>query len=432
MSADTSRFSTPRQALDELAPWALDLLSKSIAFRSESGSEGPFVRYLADAADAVGLSVDLWQADESDLATRFGPLPPHKPLAGRPTLVIRLPGSGGGPSLVFNAHSDVVAAPASQPWTSDPWTARHDAGLIFGRGACDTKGPLVSAFWALHALAKFRVPLAGDVLLEIIPGEEDCVGLGTLTSIARGHTADAAVILEPTQSLPRCASRPGLRFVITTLGRSVHGTVKWLGQDAIAHMHLVQTALADLERRWTFDPDPLFASYPIPRPMTVDFIRGGEWQGMVADRCALAGYLECLPADDLPALQARFQADLHDATQRLGLSPQSLHLDFTETYQGHRLDPAHPLAGHAQAAFESVAAYPANAFPPWPGWQAFNSGCEAGVRANRLRTPTLIWGPGDLAHAHAADEHVRFDDVRSVARMFTALAHSWCRAKEHA
>ena len=49
----------------------------------------------------------------------------------------------------------------------------------------------------------------------------------------------------------------------------------------------------------------------------------------------------------------------------------------------------------------------------------FNSGCEAGLRANRTQTPTLVWGPGSLAQAHAVDEYVVWDDVCRVTEMFT-------------
>jgi len=101
-------------------------------------------------------------------------------------------------------------------------------GKIFGRGACDTKGPLIiSAIIALAALSELPVRPSGDILIELIPGEEDCVGIGTLTSVVRGYKPDAVVILEPTESMPRCASRAGTRFEISCTGRAVHGTVKW-------------------------------------------------------------------------------------------------------------------------------------------------------------------------------------------------------------
>ncbi len=101
--------------------------------------------------------------------------------------------------------------------------------------------------------------------IELVPGEEDCVTLGTLTSVARGHTADACVVLEPTEGLPRNASRPGLRFEIACRGVAVHGTVKWLGRDAIALATAVLGVLPQLEAEWN-DRRPTRCSPPTRWP----------------------------------------------------------------------------------------------------------------------------------------------------------------------
>ena len=118
----------------------------------------------------------------------------HLPLAGRPTLVVELPGDAALPSLLFNAHADVVAAD-SHGWTIRslgrhvrrrprlrPWRLRREgaAGQRTVRHDCN---------WPA------RLARRGSVLLELVPGEEDCVGLGTLTSAMRGWNADAVVVL---------------------------------------------------------------------------------------------------------------------------------------------------------------------------------------------------------------------------------------------
>ena len=389
------------------------VLSKSIAIPSVSGMEAELVDFLAGVARGAGLEVDLWQSSEDDLRRFPTQIKRHLPLAGRPTAVIRLKGTGGGRSLMFNGHTDVVPTGDVAAWAQQPWGGEMVDGAVFGRGACDTKGPIVSALWAMAHLAETGQRPAGDVLLELVPGEEDCVGLGTLTSVARGWQADACVVLEPTEGLPRCASRGGVRFTITALGRSVHGTVKWLGEDAINSARLLLAALDSLQAEWnTVERDPLFAAYPFARPLTVDSICGGDWQGMLADRCVIAGYLELLPADDLKAWQDTFLAALR---QRVGDGVRFL-IEFSEQYAGHRLETDHPLCHAAQAELCGAA------------WQGFNSGCEAGLRAGLLATPTLVWGPGSLAQAHAPDEFVLFADVEDVAGKFIQLIDRWCNA----
>jgi acetylornithine deacetylase len=367
--------------------------------------------FVADWARRQGWQVDLWQADEEELR-RLGPLPPKFiTLEGRPTLVSRLAGIGGGRSLIFNAHSDVVAAPNAERWRFGPWSgAVHDSKL-YGRGACDTKGPLVSALWAMKAIQQAKIPLAGDLLLELIPGEEDCVGLGTLTSVARGYKSDGVIVLEPTEGIPRRASRGGLRFEIVCLGSAVHGTVKWLGQDAIALAPRVLDVLSKLEAKWNDrTADSLFDEYPLMRPITVDSLHGGDCQGMICDRCVCGGYFELLPEDDLETWGQLFIRSVLEELVAGGIGAERVSLQIVERYDGHVTGVDDPLC---RAAGQG-------------NWSAFNSGCEAGLRAKRLGTPTLVWGPGSLAQAHRVDEFVELSQVAAVAGKMAQLAVDYC------
>ncbi len=410
------------EKLTTLEPAMRSLLSDALRIPSVSGAEGPFTRFIADHLRDAGLRVDLWQSTAADLASHA--VARHLPLVDRPTLVATLPGTGGGRSLLFNAHADTVAAPAPERWTHPPFAGVDSLGRFYGRGACDVKGPLVSAIWALLAMRDHRP--AGDVSIELVPGEEDCVTLGTLTSVVRGHTADGCVVLEPTECQPRNASRPGLRFEIVCTGVAVHGTVKWLGRDAIKLATAVFQALRQLEADWNDRAaDPLFSPYPFARPITVDSLRGGQWQGMLCDHCVVAGYLELLPADDVPDWQSRFRSALSNHLTSAGSPTSDVAVTFPETYPGHHTPSDISLCQMAGDAVEAASAERDNAAPSWSGWSAFNSGCEAGLRANLLGTPTLVWGPGSLAQAHAVDEFVSFAEVRAVAAQFVHFARSW-------
>jgi acetylornithine deacetylase len=416
-------------AISLLEPRMRTLLSESLRIPSVSGKEEPFTRFISDRLRSSGFIIDLWETDESQLGGYPVARARHLPLAGRPTLVAKLKGTAAGKSLLFNAHSDVVPAPHPERWILGPWDGHEKLGKYFGRGACDVKGALISAIWAMLAI-KHAHPagLPGELMLELVPGEEDCVTLGTLTSVVRGHTADACIVLEPTESLPRNASRPGLRFEITCHGKAVHGTVKWLGEDAIQLANGVLSILNELEKSWNCSPrDPYFRAYPIARPVTVDTVRGGEWQGMVCDSCLVAGYLELLPADEPAAWMDRFNLELAKLLDLRGLDRRNVTVEFVEQYDGHRLDSASELCRTAQKSVEFGTDLAQNRGSGWAGWTGFNSGCEAGLRAKMLNTPTLVWGPGSLAQAHAVDEFVEFSQVRLAAERFARFAVDWCR-----
>jgi acetylornithine deacetylase len=400
-----------------------ELLRDCLRIPSISGSEGDFVRFIRDFAGGEGLMTDLFETTEAELSAYPVARAKHIPLAGRPTLVIGLTRSGHGPSILFNAHSDVVSPGRVEDWRFGPWSGTEHDARFYGRGACDVKGPLVSAIWAMLAVrAALPDGPPGPVQLELVPGEEDCVTLGTLTSVHRGYRADACIVLEPTEGLPRNASRPGLRFEILCRGRAVHGTVKWLGLDAIQSARAVLKCLADLESRWNDrSADPLFGIYPIARPVTVDTIHGGQWQGMICDACRIGGYLELLPRDEPAAWARRLVEELSDLLDQDAVDRRNIRVEFPESYSGHYVDVRSAICREAEGALDVSPDLAETDGLEWSGWAGFNSGCEAGLRANLQRTPTLVWGPGSLEQAHCVDEFVDFAQVHSVACMFARL-----------
>lgn len=399
-----------------------DLLAAILRIESISGREGPLVDFLAAWALQHGLLVDRFELSENDLRGYPQTALPHIPLTGRPTLVIRFPGHSTGPSLMFNAHSDVISPGDPAQWKFGPWSGHMTDGCMYGRGACDVKGPLASALAALLALRQvYPAGLPGDVLVEIIPGEEDCVGLGTLTSHVRGYHPDGLIVLEPTEGLPRPASRGGMRFTIRVRGRAVHGTVKWMGQDAIHALKMILDYLAQMEIQFNaLNPNVLFSSYPIQRPITVDQIQGANWQGAICDLATCRGYLELLPADDPAVWKKRFYDQLMELHQHGSGRGCQLEIEFAEEYGGHEISTTHKLALAARHAIQS-----AGLVTDWPPWAGFNAGCEAGLRWGLEQTPTLVWGPGSLLQAHGLDEFVPLQAVHEAALAFALCAIHW-------
>jgi acetylornithine deacetylase len=134
---------------------------------------------------------------------------------------------------------------------------------------------------------------------------------------------------------------------------------------------------------------------------------------MICDKASCAGYLELLPGDELIGFQVRFQKELLAKLFGKGEDTRDILVCFTEAYSGHRCDP--------DSSFGKCARLVA----PGP-LSAFNSGCEAGLRAGLHNTPTLVWGPGSLAQAHAVDEYVEWSQVEAGAHLFAEFALKWC------
>jgi acetylornithine deacetylase/succinyl-diaminopimelate desuccinylase-like protein len=95
----------------------------------------------------------------------------------RANLVARLPGSGGGPSLLLLSHTDTVVADAAE-WQVDPWSGELRDGEIWGRGALDMKGQVAASAVAIASLAREGFRPAGDLVFAACADEEVGQGFG--------------------------------------------------------------------------------------------------------------------------------------------------------------------------------------------------------------------------------------------------------------
>ena len=178
-------------------------------------------RLLADAGAAVErLDVDpaTIEADPDFPGTEM-------PRATLPLAIGRL-GRPGGRRVLLAGHLDVVPIGDEGAWTVDPWAGEVRDGRLYGRGACDMKGGVVSILAAVRTLADAGNldRLDGELVVALVPAEEDG-GAGMLAAIralARedGSVAEAAVITEPTRLELIVAHAGALTFRLGVSGRS--------------------------------------------------------------------------------------------------------------------------------------------------------------------------------------------------------------------
>jgi acetylornithine deacetylase len=287
---------------DELVSLASDLIGFDTTARSVGDpprQETALQEYLADRLERAGADVDVWEPDAAALAGR--PLvPPGLDFAGRPQLIARRRGSGGGRSLVFNGHIDVVSVEPRERWSSDPFAAEVRDGLLYGRGACDMKGGIASMVLALETLTELGVELAGDLVVATNTDEESS-GAGGTALVERGLHADAAVVTEATGFDVWVACRGSEYCVVRVPGRPGHAEVHqpdWrLGGavNAIEKAAIVISAVQSLRARWERAPGLDHAH--LSRPSLLPTIaRAGEWPVTYPAHCDLTMAVMYLPA----------------------------------------------------------------------------------------------------------------------------------------
>jgi acetylornithine deacetylase len=211
--------------------------------------------HLAGRLRDAGAEVDLWEPSKEEMAGR--PLvPPGLGFEGRPQLVGRFKGTGGGKSLLFNGHIDAVSVEPIDRWTSNPFEAEVRDGLLYGRGSCDMKGGIAAMTLAAEVIAEAGVELAGDLLVTTNTDEESS-GAGSSAIVARGIEADAGIVTEATGFHVWVACRGSEYGVVSVPGRPGHAEVfqrPWRdggAVNAIEKAAVVIEAMQNLRSEWS-------------------------------------------------------------------------------------------------------------------------------------------------------------------------------------
>jgi acetylornithine deacetylase len=187
--------------------------------------EREIAQFVAESLASFGLQTEIFE-----------------PEPGRTSVVGRLVGSGGGRSLMLNAHCDTVDVAGM----AEPFSGAIRDGKLYGRGSFDMKGSLAACMAAAKALTDAGADLRGDVLVAAV-ADEEYGSLGTRDLLTR-LKVDGAIVTEPT-ALNVCLAHKGYLWIEVQLtGRAAHGSKFELGIDANLKMGAFLNELAILER----------------------------------------------------------------------------------------------------------------------------------------------------------------------------------------
>lgn len=226
-----------------------------------SPGESQIGDYTADVMRALGLEVAV-----------------HELGSKRVNVVGICRGSGGGRTLMWNAHMDTVGVEGMEA----PFSAEIRDGRLFGRGSQDMKASLAAMLAAVKALSDEHIELAGDLILTAV-ADEEYASIGT-EDIVKHYRADAAIVTEPTDLALCRAHRGFIWYDIHTLGRAAHGSRYNEGIDAIMRMGRFLGELDNLEQRLRQRPPHPLAG---PPSLHAALIEGGSEISVYAANCRL-------------------------------------------------------------------------------------------------------------------------------------------------
>jgi acetylornithine deacetylase/succinyl-diaminopimelate desuccinylase family protein len=414
------------------------LLRDLIAFRTESQAKEAThfpeearrcIAYVGDFLTPLGFALEGWDVGPS--AT----FPAH------PVIVARRRGKGGGRSIAFNAHVDVVPVGDRSAWPEDPFGGAVVDGRLYGRGATDMKGGLAAAMWAVKTALEKGLEPRGDILFHVV-SDEEVVGNGTREIVSRTEPADVTISLEPTE-LHLCAAEGGLvHFRVEVEGVEAHASTRYLsvhaggrhagGVNAIEKLVKLIVALQELERQWAIEKShPILpAGYNTLSPGIVVGGPGGGSDGRLnlfsnagtAPNYASVEYnLWWYPDEDYEAVKADVErvVDAVSGTDPwLRAHPPKLTWKLGSIYFPPLDVPLdHPAVTLLAECLQGVG------LDPTP--QGFGAATDLAWYGEK-GLPGIICGPGSLAQCHVAGEYLETRQLLLACQVYSQMLVEWC------
>jgi acetylornithine deacetylase/succinyl-diaminopimelate desuccinylase-like protein len=393
---------------DQQAPISVDvgrcerLLSEMVRIRSVVGEATTAHQWVSDRLRDLGMTVE------------------HYAVEGRkvPLVLGVLEGDGDAPGVLFDAHYDTVHA-VPDDWRHNPWGADVVDGVLYGRGAVDSKGTHVAMLAALEQVVASGRPRGGPIyFMSDSDGEDGFRGAVLMADLGVTPRVGTIFSAEATSNTGIEIAYPGIStWKVTAVGRTAHPTEPDKGINAVTKMAKLVQAV-DAGRLET----PRGTSSWFEPRVTVQAIRtlpGGGWT--IPGRC-----------DAVVSIMSPAGATLNEVRDAIGAFLRMLeHEDGEVRYElkvlpmgAGRLwlrpgesDPDAPGVKAMEHAVADVRGAPGEVRKFNGGWvDAVELMCTGD---DGYGSPAVItFGPGDFEQAHAVDEHIALADVAEGAEIY--------------
>lgn len=331
---------------------------------------------------------------------------------------------GDGPAVVFNGHMDHVLVGRRESWSVDPFGADVVDGYIYGRGSADMKAAIAAQVYAAGALKEAGVKPAGDVHVVAVVNEETAEGIAMRRVVEDlGIRPEVVVLGEPTSLNLAIGQRGRCQVEIVTKGRTAHGSMPWLGRNAVYDMSTVMGEVEEQNGR--LPVDDVFGKATVAVIGISCPSRGGN---VIPDECSIVLDRRTIPGESEETVlkeveeiigRARHRRSGLDAYARL--MEKEVRCYTGETLRSPLFFPAwgfqesNPILLAAKTIIEAAMNRPVN----FTRWMFSTDGVYTAAQARIL---TVGFGPGEEGQAHRPNERVSLQSIALSTQGNAALA----------
>ena len=367
----------------------VDLLIRLIKAKSENppGLEEEAAHVVEEYLDHQGLSYKTYEK-----------------VKGRTNVICTI--GNGKPNLAFICHLDVV--PAGSGWTKPPYEGIVEADRVYGRGSTDNKGALASLLVATSKVKDIIESRSqGAVTIAAVADEEqgNSYGINYLISEV-GFKPNYAIVCEPTNCNTIVIAEKGiLRIRLRSRGKLAHGSRPHEGINAITKLAKVIAKLEDL--KLSYEEHPLFS----PPTINVGTIIGGEAVNVVPSECTCMLDIRYLPSQTPNGILN----EIKSLIEKVKLEDPQVNVDAEIVgYEDPLVTPSnHPLVKLITESAKRIA-----------GIEPKPIGIGGGTVAkplSKVGVTSVVYGPGDEAICHKADEYIEIRQLKLAAQIYADI-----------
>lgn len=318
-------------------------------------------------------------------------------------------GDGNGNNLVLEAHMDTVGI---KNMKIPPFLPTVKDGKIYGRGACDDKGSLASMILAMEILKERKVSLKGNLYLAAVIDEEH-TQMGVSHLLEQDHRFDASIVGEPTNLDIVIAHQGCLRWDIVTRGLSAHSSEPEKGENAIYYMNEV----IDMIRR-NIIPNLQNKKHPLvgSPSLSINIIGGGSQSNIIPNKCSITLDRRMIPGEDSKEILDEIDMNIAKLLDKSPLLRIERHKPFIESPTMELEENEEIVKLLSECLFE------------YNLTESKIKGAKYGTDASVFKKngiPAVVFGPGDIAQAHAEDEWINIEQVIKAAEIIACTAFKY-------
>jgi acetylornithine deacetylase len=318
---------------------------------------------------------------------------------GRPNVIAVVKGSGGGKTLMLNAHTDTVGVTGML----EPFGAKLESNKLFGRGALDMKAGLAAAM--VTVVKAKAMNLKGDVMFTAVIDEEHS-SLGTEV-VMQKYRADAAIVTEPSWMNLCTAHRGFAVFEVEIHGKAAHTSQQHLGINAITQAGKLLAAITAFDKGLQQKEKHPLLEYG---SLQATLIQGGQELFTSPALCKLSVERRTLPHETKESVEG----DMREMVRGLEASDAT----FKASCKTLLFREAYEVSQHETIVQLAKKYLPEAVVTGAPYWMDSALMGAKGI-------PTLVLGPGG-GGMHQSEEWVNLDDVRKLTDVLVDIVQDFC------